>query len=177
MLSRAVSAACALAAILVPLTAAADAASDVDQVAAAFKAVHSFHAVEQLSSGHTILVDHVAPDRWRVQPSANVNEVVIGDSVYMNGKLLPASVGQLVQSNLKSMAVMATDEVKRSVRDLGWQSVGGVRVHVYSFTANNVPETLYVGPNHLPVRAVVQIPNGTVTITYSRYNAPIVISP
>ena len=35
--------------------------------------------------------------------------------------------------------------------------------------------TLYVGADSLPVQAVVHDKNGTTTIDYSRYNAPMTI--
>jgi hypothetical protein len=163
-------------AVLAPPAVSADPYSDLSQSFAAFNAVHSWHATEQTSTGQTILVDHVAPDRWRIQPTSNTTEILIGNDVYMNGQRVPIP-GSMIRSRLNNMQMPASSDFRNSLKDLGWQSVNGVRAHAYSYTVQGVPETLYVGTNHLPIQAIVKTGQGTMTITYSQYNAPITISP
>ncbi len=163
-----------------PILANADPYGDLVKVRAAFESAHSWHASERLSTGHTVLVDYVAPDRWRIVPVPNVTDVIIGNSLYMtahgrtfHSPFISPQIHQLVNQNW----LRITPEVKRTLRDRGWRSVGGARLHEYTFTADNIPVQLYVGANRLPARAIVTTKQGTVTILYSRYNAPITINP
>jgi hypothetical protein len=50
-------------------------------------------------------------------------------------------------------------------------------VHVYSFTSHDVPVTLYLGANSLPVQSVSTSKNVTATVKYSKYNEAITIEP
>jgi hypothetical protein len=164
------------AATLLPLAALADPYSDLSQAFAAFNAARSWHATEQMSTGQTILVDHVAPDRWRIQPTLNTTEVLIGNVAYMNGREIPM-IGGMMHSRLSNFEMPSVSDFQNTLKDLGWQTVNGARVHAFSYTIKGVPETMYVGTNHLPVQAIVKTSQGTMTITYSQYNAPITISP
>lgn len=163
-----------------PLAAHADAYADLSQARVAFAAVHSWHGVEQMSNGRTVIVDHVAPDRWRIQPMPNMTEILIGNDLYLirDGKTMhmPFVMPQIQQ--MVNQNWLAEDaEIKRSARDLGTQSVDGTRLHGYSFTAKGVPVTMYLDSRHLPVRSIVTTAHGTVTTIYSQYNAAITITP
>ncbi len=169
-----------LAAATLPLLARADPYGDLLKIRSAFESARSWHASEQFSNGRTILIDYVAPNRWRIQPTSNVTEILIGNTVYMvsNGRTVRTPFGspqihQIVSQNWFRI----TPEVRRTLRDRGWRSVGGVRLHEYTFTADSMPVQLYAGTNDLPVRSYVRMTRGTVTILYSRYNAPISINP
>lgn len=156
----------------------ADAYGDLVKVQNAFENAKSWHAEEHFSNGKTTIVEYSAPDRWRVKPTPDVTELVIGDHVYMvrNGHAtkLPFG-GGMIKKMIQSVGFSVKDEIKRSARDLGMQTLNGQRVHVYSLTAHGVPETLYVGRNMLPIQAVVNDKKTTTTINYSKYNAPISI--
>jgi hypothetical protein len=171
--------ACALA--LVPAIASANAVADLTKIKAAFLALKSWHATEQFSNGRTITVDHVAPDRWRIQPAPNITELLIGNSVYMvrNGKTMHVPIpGGMLQKTIDSFYVAPPDnENKQTARDLGMQTINGQTLHAYSFTTHGTPVTMYVGSDLLPVVSVVKDPKVTTTITYSDYNDPINISP
>jgi hypothetical protein len=166
-------------ALFLPVAVLADPASDLAKTITAFQQAKSWHAEEHFSNGKTVQVDYVAPNRWRVQPAPNVSELVIGKDVYMvrNGHTmrLPFGGGMIRKMIKKFGTGKMTDEMRRSVRDLGMQTLHGKRVHVYSYTTQKIPETLYVGANHLPVQAVVHNKKQTTTITYSKFNAPISI--
>ena len=158
----------------------ATAYSDLEQARTAFQAVHSWHAVEQMSNGHTVTVDHVAPDRWRIQVMPDMSDILIGNDMYMvrDGKTMPMpfvmpQIQQMVNQNWLSI----DPEVKRTVRDLGMQEINGQELHAYSFTSKGQPVKLYLSSNHLPAVAVVTSGTGSVTITYTGYNSPITINP
>lgn len=171
--------ACVLA--FVPVVASANVVDDLAKMKAAFVAAKSWHATEQFSSGRTITVDHVAPDRWRIQPAANVTELLIGDTVYMvrNGKTMRVPIpGGMLRKTIDGFYMAPPDnEVKQSARDLGMQTIDGQTLHAYSFTTHGTPVTMYVGSNMLPVVSIVKDPKVTTTITYSDFNGPIDISP
>ena len=165
---------------MVPLAAHADAFADLQQARDAFNAVHSWHGVEQMSNEHTVTVDHVAPDRWRIQVMPNMTEILIGGDLYLirDGKsmhmpFVMPQIQQIVNQNW-----LAVDpEVKSTAKDLGMQTVNGVMLHAYSFTSKGTPVKLYLSSDHLPAVSVVTTSSGTVTITYSGYNSAITISP
>ena len=165
---------------LVPFAVHADAYADLQQARTAFDAVHSWHAVEQMPNGHTVTVDHVAPDRWRIQVMPGMSEIMIGNNMYMvrNGQSmrLPMVMPQ-IQQMVNQNWLKIDPEVKRTAKDLGMQVVNGVRLHAYSFTSKGTAVKLYLNKDHLPAVTVVTSSNGTVTITYSGYNSPITISP
>lgn len=167
--------------VFVPSVAKADPVDDLQKVWAAFTAAKSWHGTEAFSNGHTVQVDYVAPDRWRIQPNEKMTELLIGNSVYLvqNGKTqkLPIPGGMLRKTIESFYSKPLPDDVKQSAKDLGMQTLNGQPVHVYSFTTRNVPVTFYVGPDNLPVQQIVNDQKVTTTITYSQYNEPIDISP
>lgn len=171
--------ACVLA--LAPVAVSANTVDDLAKMKAAFVAAKSWHATEQFSNGRTVTVDHVAPDRWRIQPAPNVTELLVGDTVYMvrSGKTtrVPIPGGMLRKTIDGFYMAPVDDEIKQSARDLGMQSINGRTLHAYSFTTHGTPVTMYVGSDMLPVVSVVKDPKVTTTITYSEFNAPIDISP
>jgi hypothetical protein len=165
-------------ALMAPQVLFADAYGDLEKVQDAFMKAKSWQAEEIFSSGKTTVVEYSAPDRYRIKPTPDVTELVIGDNIYMvqKGKAtkLPFG-GGMIKKMVQSIAFSVKDEMKQSARDLGMQTLDGQSVHAYSFTAHGVLETLYVGRNMLPVQAVVNDKKNTTTIKYSKYNTPISI--
>jgi hypothetical protein len=165
-------------ALTAPLVVFADAYADLEKVQTAFMNAKSWRAEEHFSNGKTTIVEYSAPDRWRVQPSPDVTQLVIGNDVYTihndRATKLPFG-GGMIKKLIQNVGFSVKDEIKQSVRDLGTQTLDGQSVHVYSFTAHGVLETLYVGRNSLPVQAVVEDKKNTTTIKYSKYNSPISI--
>lgn len=156
----------------------ADAYGDLMKAQTAFRNAKSWHAEEHFSNGKTVLVDFSAPERWRIQPTPTMTELVIGGDVYMvnNGRAMKMPMGgMMISQMIKHFQFAADPEVRKTAQDLGTRTLNGRTVHVYSYTVHGVPETLYIGGDSLPVQAVVK--NGTVTtiISYSRYNAPVSI--
>ena len=168
-------------ALFLPVVVLADPAADLSKSIDAFQHAKSWHAEEHFSNGRTVEVDFVAPDRWRVEPSPKITELVIGKDIYMvrNGHVtrLPFGGGMIRKMVKRFSTGTMTDEMRRSVRDLGMQTLQGRPVHVYSYTSQNIPETVYIGSDHLPVQAVIHDKKHPATIIYSKFNAPISIQP
>jgi hypothetical protein len=75
---------------------------------------------------------------------------------------------------IEGVGFSVQDDVQ-SVRGLGTGMLEGQSVRVYSYTVHGTPVTVYVGANALPVQSVINDKNGTTTIRYSQYDAPISI--
>jgi hypothetical protein len=165
-----------LAALLMPAVAWAGPYDDLLKAQTAFQNAKSWHADEQLSNGKTVTVDYSAPDRWRIQPSPDMTEVVIGNDVYMIRKgrstRLPFG-GSMIRKTAEDAGFSVRDEVKDTAQDLGMRTIDGQSLHAYSFTAHGTPVTLYLGTDSLPVESVSKSSKGTVTVKYSKYNQPI----
>lgn len=168
------------AALFLPALAFADPVADLTKAMQAFEQAKSFHADEHFSNGHTVAVDFSAPDRWCIHPTRSVTKLVIGNDVYMVSKGRPSKLpfGGMMVSKLigASKAEPMNDQIEQTARDLGMQTVSGQSVRASSFTSRNVPETLYVGSNGLPARAVTQDKKVTTTIGYSKWNEPILVA-
>ncbi len=164
-------------ALLAPKATFAGAYSDLMKVQVAFRNAKSFRAEEHLSNGRTTTLEYSAPDRWRIEPSPTLTELVIGKDIYMvhKGKVnkLPFG-GGMVRRMVKHMEFSVNKDAQKTARDLGTQTLDGQSVHVYSFVSHgNV--TIYVGADWLPVKAVVKNKKKTTTIDYSKFNEPISI--
>jgi hypothetical protein len=83
----------------------------------------------------------------------------------------------MIKKIVENMGMSVSEDIKESIRDLGMQTLDGQSVHVYSYTAHGVPETIYVGANMLPVQAVINDKKNPTTIKYSKFNVPISIEP
>jgi hypothetical protein len=165
-------------AYLLSSVALADAYGALKKAQAAFLSARSWHAEEHLSNGKTVQVDFSAPDRWRIQPTPTMTEVVIGNDVYMiqGGHSMKMPMGGMMISKMIKQFQLADDpDVKKTAQDLGTQMLNGRTVHVYSYTVHGVPETIYLGDDSLPVQAVVKNSSATTVVNYSQYNQPITI--
>ncbi len=157
----------------------ADTYGDLQAASAAFAAATSWHADEHMPNGMTVTVDYVAPNRWRIVNPA-MTELVIGNSAYMvrdgHTSAMPSMMAGMIQNTLSNFRVAPIgDDVKRSARDLGTQSVDGRPSHAYSYRTHGTLVTIYLGANHLPIQSIVKTSRGPVTIVYSGWNSPIAI--
>lgn len=165
-----------VASLLLSSIAFADAYGDLMKAQAAFQNAKSWHAEEHFSNGRTVVVDYSAPERWRIQPTPDMTELVIGGDVYMVHHGKPTKMpfgGMMISRMIKQFQFAATAEVKKTAQDLGTQTLNGHAVHVYTYTVRGVPATLYVGDDSLPVQDVVKDSSVTTVITYSKYNEPV----
>ncbi len=178
-MSAAVCRALCIVAVFIPML-FGDAYDELMKVQTAFRNAKSWHADENLSNGKTVTVDYSAPDRWRIQPSRDLTELVIGKDVYMVSKgkstKLPFG-GGAIRKLIDDVGFSVKEEVRQSAQDLGTKALDGHNVRVYTYTVKGVPVTLYVGANSLPVQSVIQDKKTTTTIKYSKFNEPISIEP
>lgn len=173
-------------------TAMASPYADLVQMRAAFFKATSWRIEEHLAGRKTLVVEYSAPDRWRFTPSANLQEVIIGKDVYMvtdgHAMKLPPSYGTVIAKRMANksksdpLAGASKADLKKTARDLGMHTLDGKSVHVYRLVVHGIAETLYVGADRLPVRAVmkgVMIRGKHVDIVadFSRFNQPVTIKP
>ena len=181
-----------LAGLILSATASAGAYTDLAQVRAAFRKATSWHIEEHLGAGRTVTVDYSAPDRWRFVPAPNIQEVIIGNAVYMvtNGHVLqlPPAYGTRIAQQMarKSQSDPFTGatraDLEKTARDLGMRTLDGRSVHVYACVVRGIRETLYIGADRLPVRVVmdgvmIEGRRSRIVADYSRFNQPIAIQP
>lgn len=161
----------------------ADAFSNLLQSEAKLVQATSWHAVEQLPGGKTLTMDYSAPNRWRIRPTPNVTEIIVGTDVYMvtagHTMKLPATYGAMIarKVHITMFAKPQLAQLRSTLRDLGTQSIDGKAVHVYRYVLDGVTQTWSIGANGLPVRAVLHGARGTVVLDYSRFNKPVNIQP
>jgi hypothetical protein len=156
----------------------AGAFSAIVRAEAALKQASSWHAVMQMSGGKRLTMDYAAPNRWRVQPTAQITEIIVGNDVYMDMaghamKLPPAygaAIARTIHIHLFDAAQQA--QVRSTLRDLGVQKLDGQTVHVYRYVLKGITQTWYVGAHDLPVQAVLSGAGRTTVVQYSRYNVP-----
>lgn len=178
--------------LLLSTAALASPYADLVQMRAAFFKATSWRIEEHLSGHGTLVVEYSAPDRWRFVPSGNLQEVIIGKDVYMvtsgHAMKLPPAYGTKIakamanKSKSDPLAGASKADLQKTARDLGMKTLDGRSVHVYSFVVRGIPETLYVGANRLPVRAImkdVKIRGKLINVVadFSRFNQPIAIKP
>ncbi len=181
-----------VAGLLLSTTAFASPYADLAQMRAAFFKATSWRIEEHLASGKTLVVEYSAPDRWRFVPSRNLQEVIIGKNVYMvtdgHAVELPPRYGTLISQRMAKksksdpLAGASRADLEKTARDLGMRTLHGRSVHAYSCVVRGVTETLYIGADRLPVRAImngVMIKGKRVNIVadFSRFNKPIAIDP
>ena len=134
--------------LLLSSAALADADGDLKKARAAFLSARSGTPRQHLANGKTVMVDFSAPDRWRIQPTPAMTEVLIGNDVYMiqGGRSMKMPMGGMMISKMIKQFELSDDpEVKKTAQDLGTQTLNGRTVHVYSYTVRGVPETIYLG--------------------------------
>jgi len=175
------------AAAVPPVEALAGPYADVSQIVSAFSAISSVHMVEDGPHGQRVTVDYVRPDRWRFKPAPGITEIMIGNDLYLHesGRWihLPNAFPGKTIANALQHALPGVDVRKAYVvKSKGTQLVDGTLMHVYGFTKRDQPGvtgTMWVRPDHLPAKVVVdpRKPDTFVTIRYSRYDAPISITP
>ena len=178
--------------LLLSATAFASPYADLAQMRAAFFKATSWQIAEHLAAGKTLLVEYSAPNRWRFVPSPNLQEVIIGKKVYVvtQGHVvtLPPAYASKITKHMTSksksdpLAGASKADLEKTARDLGMQTLHGKRVHVYSFVVRGISDTLYIGADRLPVRAVmkgvkIRGKRFNIVADFSRFNQPIAIQP
>ncbi len=183
-----------VAGLLLSATAFASPYADLAKMQAAFFKATSWQITEHLAAGKMLLVEYSAPNRWRLMPSPNLQELIIGKKVYVvtqgHAVTLPKTYAKKITRRMESknrgnsdpLAGASKADLEKTARDLGMQTLHGERVHVYSFMVHGISDTVYIGADRLPVRSVmkgVMIRGKRVNIVadFSRFNQPIEIKP
>ena len=170
---------------LVAAAASADPYADLVKTQKAFYAVKSFRGtISNPKMKQPVQLEFVAPDRWHVVV-ANNNEYIIGNtmSIKAGGMSLKIPMPGSMQGMLQNArAFSANEDIKKdyTIKYLGMTNVGGQNLRTYGYTKNSDPSLtmkMYIASDNLPRRNEVTDKNGTTTVTYSDYNAPIVINP
>ena len=170
---------------LLAAAASADPYADLTKTQKAFYAVKSFRGtISSPKMKQPVQVEFVAPDRWHVVVAGN-NEYIIGNSMTiqaggMSMKIpMPASMQGMLQ-NTRSFSAGENLKKDYTIKYLGMTNVGGQSLRTYSYVKNSDPSLtmkMYIANDNLPRRNEVTDKNGTTTVTYSDYNAPITINP
>ena len=165
--------------------ASADPYADLAKTQKAFYAVKSFRGtISNPKMKQPVQVEFVAPDRWHVVVAGN-NEYIIGNSMSihaggMSMKIpLPASMQGMLQ-NTRTFSANTDLKKDYTIKYLGTTNVGGQMLRTYGYTKNSDPSLtmkMYIAGDNLPRRNEVTDKNGTTTVTYADYNAPITINP
>jgi hypothetical protein len=156
----------------------ADAYGALAQARTAMMAARSWHAEVHSSEGRTIQMDFSAPDRYRIQATPSMTEVMIGNEVYIvqNGRTMKLPMGGMnIAKMTQQFQVQDDPEMKKTARDLGMQTLNGIRVHVYSYSVQGSDQTLYLDSDSLPVQSVIKNGSRTTVVTFSKFNESISI--
>ncbi len=150
-----------------------------------FLGVRSYHAVMRMEGGPRgsmdNQIDFVAPDRYRMSLDGMGNQVIIGDTMYMDvqgrSMKVPMPAGSL--SKWRDPAKLAENEAGMTVQAQGSDPVDGAparRYLVHHAQPQPTDVTLWIGGDNLPlqmqVRSDVHGKPMATTIRYSRYNDP-----
>lgn len=162
-----------------------------EELAAVFnrlREVKSYHATMDVTGGpggevlHTEM-DHVAPDRYRVQATGGMTQVIIGDSMWieMGGQTqkmpLPAGMMEKLR-NPGNSEKLQSQEATVDVQAQGSERIDGTSMKKYVLRDTGtkpITVTYWVGDDGLPRRMLAETAEGTLTATYSRFNDPTIV--
>ena len=156
----------------------ADAYGALTKARTAMMAAKSWHAEEHTSEGRTIQLDYVAPDRFRIQATPTMTEVMIGNEVYIvqNGRTMKVPMGGMNIAKMTKQFQMQDDpEIKKTARDLGMQMLNGRRLHAYSYSVRGTDQTVYLDSDSLPVQSVIKNDSRKTIVDFSKFNESISI--
>lgn len=154
--------------------------SSIDAMRVAFSQVQSATAIERFGTGEKVRVDYNAPNRYRItMPQSQI--VLTGTTEYSRrngGQWLPSSRGAIHQQMLQATWLLAgtpgTDLRKLyTISSLGSREINGVpaRGYLLKDKGGAYTERVWVGTDNLPVLATIDMPDQTIRIHYSQYNA------
>lgn len=172
-------------ALTVQSAVASDAYADVNAMRAAFSHIRSVTAVERFSTGDIATVEYRAPDRFHVT-MAKSQILLAGNVEYdkrTGGAWKRSSLGAEHQALVEAAWQLAgppdIDLHKLfTITMLISKTIDGLPVRGYLMhdAAGAYDETVWIGPNHLPVAARIQTPDETLEIHYIGYNGSVLIA-
>jgi len=160
-----------------------DAKADVKAAMAKFMAAKSYHASVQMQGGQRAMnseMDFVAPDRMRMDMPGLGQQVIVGDTMYMNvkGKSLKVPMQPGTMTQWRDPAKLEENAASMRVQAQGRDTVDGVSTRKY-LVHSEQPQpsdvTMWIGDDGLPRKMQMaggQNKMGDVTVLYSRYDDP-----
>jgi outer membrane lipoprotein-sorting protein len=154
--------------------------SSVDAMRVAFSQVQSATAIERFGSGEKVTVDYNSPNRYRItMPKSQI--VLTGTTEYARrngGQWLSSNRGavhqQMLQATWQLAGMPGTDLHKLyTISSLGSREINGgpVRGYLLKDKGGAYTERVWIGSDNLPVLATIDMPDQTIRIRYSHYNA------
>jgi hypothetical protein len=158
---------------------AEDSYTAVNAMRLAFSQVHSVTATERFSNGDVATVEYNSPNRFHIT-TARSQIILSGDMEYVkpaSGRWTPSRNGAEHQA-LLAAAWQLGGPPNIDLRDLytvsalGTKTIGttlvrGFRLHDAS---GGNDETVWIGPDNLPVAARIEMSSQTIEIHYIDYN-------
>jgi|SRR5579862_9167357 len=173
-------------AVIAPAVAVAgDPYAEVDAMRAAFAQVHSAVAQERFNTGDVATVEFSAPDNYHIT-TANSQIILTGDVEYAKrtgGHWMKSSLGaqhQVLLTAVWQLAGPPNVDIHKlfKVTALGTKSLNGTTLRGYQLhdTDGAYDETVWIGPNNLPVTAKIDMTDTSVEIHYANYNTSLLIA-
>lgn len=153
--------------------------SDVNAMRVAFSQVRSVTATERFSNGDVATVQYNLPDRFHITTGRS-QIILTGDTEYVKraaGHWTPSPDGGEHQA-LLAAAWQLGGPPSIDVRDLytvvalGTKTIGTTLVRGYALhdASGGNDETVWIGPDNLPVAARIAMSGQTIEIHYTNYN-------
>ena len=157
----------------------------VNAMRVAFSQVHSVTATERFGNGEIATVAYNLPNRYHIT-TARSEIVLTGDSEYVKstyGRWTTSSRGAEHQS-LLTAAWQLGGPLNIDVRDLytivpqGTKTIGSTLVRGFRLhdASGGNDETVWIGPNNLPVAARIEMSGETIDIHYTNYNTSALVA-
>jgi len=164
--------------------ASADPADDINQAIRAFAAVKSVH-VDLTAATGSGTQDMVAPNKSKesyTYMERQIQVVKIGPDRWINvdgqWRKTHSASDNAIDSQIDQARKVILDQKDiregYTVSDGGMATIGAVPAHKYHLVDKNKSSEhgdVFIGPDHLPLRIVIDTTLGPLTYTYSRYNS------
>ena len=163
---------------------AQDPYADVNAMRVAFSRAHSVTATERSSNGDVATVEYNFPDRFHIT-TARSQIILSGNIEYAkraNGRWISSPNGAEHQTLLAAVWQLGGPpniDVRKlyTIDAAGTKTVGSTAVRGYRLhdVSGGNDETIWIGPDNLPVAAIVKMPGQTIDIHYA-YNTSVLIA-
>ena len=151
----------------------------INAMRVAFSQIHSVTATERFSNGDVATVHYNLPDRFHIT-TAQSQIILTGDTEYDKhaaGRWTSSTHGAEHQA-LLAAAWQLGGPPNIDVRDLytvtglGTKTIGTTQVRGYRLhdASGGNDETVWIGPDNLPVAARITMSRQTIEIRYTNYN-------
>ncbi|WP_149195832.1 hypothetical protein [Luteimonas suaedae] len=134
------------------------------------------YAVDIETAAGNLMLEHVAPDRFRMTMPNGITQTILGDRMYMQmqgqSTQVPLQAGML--EKFRDRGRIAAGQQGTTIEPLGADSVAGKPARKYRMVhedPDNPPAILWIGSDGYPLQMqVVADAQATTTARYSRFN-------